>query len=222
VATGTVRGTVSARVPLRSSRPPEAPPEYPRLFVATPLDDAARAAVVALVDDVRAAADAVAHEPRSEVRWVRMDGLHLTIRFLGATEPGRVADVVGVVDEVASSASPFPVTLAGAGAFPSPARPRTLWLGVDRGQSELAAIAAGIDEALVSRGWPHDDRAFRAHLTLARADGRREGPFVARMLRERAEAFDATFSADRIVLFESITGGGPARYAVVHEAPLRS
>jgi 2'-5' RNA ligase len=206
----------------RPGRPPEAPEGHPRLFVATPLDEAARGAVVGLVDEVRAIADAAAREPRSEVRWVRMDGLHLTLRFLGATDPTRVSDVIAMLDDVASGAGPFRVTIAGAGAFPSPARPRTLWLGVGEGQVEMAAIAARFDEALTAAGWPHDDRPFRAHLTLARADGRREGPFVARTLAKAAEGFEAAFVADRLVLFESLTGGGPARYVAVHEARLRS
>jgi RNA 2',3'-cyclic 3'-phosphodiesterase len=201
-------------------RPAEAPADHPRLFVATPLDDVARSAVVDLVEDVRGVVERAARDPRSEVRWVRMDGLHLTVRFLGATEPERVAAVSEAVDAVASSVDPIRVKIAGAGAFPSPARPRTLWLGVGDGHAELATAAARLDEALVARGWPHDDRPFRAHLTLARADGRREGPLVARTLAQRASQFETEFVANRLILFESLTGGGPARYVPVHDAAL--
>jgi 2'-5' RNA ligase len=126
------------------------------------------------------------------------------------------------VDDVAASMAPFGVTIRGAGAFPSPGRPRTIWLGVGDGQRELGLAAARLDAALVTRGWPHDDRPFQAHLTLARADGRREGPFVARTLVARAEHFAAAFTADRLVLFESLTGGGPARYVELHDARLQS
>jgi RNA 2',3'-cyclic 3'-phosphodiesterase len=207
--------------PATSQRPPEAPADHPRLFVATPLDETARAAVVGLVEDVKGIVLGVARDPRSEVRWVSMDGLHLTVRFLGATDPARVAGVAAAVDAVASNVAPFRVTIGGAGAFPSAARPRTLWLGVGDGQAELANMAAHLDEVLVRGGWSHDDRPFRAHLTLARADGRREGPLVARTLEQRAAQFETTFQATRLVLFESLTGGGPARYVAIHEAPLR-
>jgi 2'-5' RNA ligase len=207
--------------PATSQRPPEAPADHPRLFVATPLDETAREAVVGLVEDVQGIVKGVARDPRSEVRWVRMDGLHLTVRFLGATEPTRVAGVSAAIDVIASSVAPFRVTIAGAGAFPSAARPRTLWLRVRDGQAELADVAAHLDESLVARGWPHDDRPFRAHLTLARADGRREGPLVARTLEQRASAFETTFFANRLVLFESLTGGGPARYVAIHDAPFK-
>src|SRR5205814_8873539 len=78
------KGLMAAR-PSPSRRPPEPPPDHPRLFVATPLDEAAHAAVVGLVEDVQRSVAVAARDPRSEVRWVRMDGLHITVRFLGAT-----------------------------------------------------------------------------------------------------------------------------------------
>jgi RNA 2',3'-cyclic 3'-phosphodiesterase len=206
--------------PRPSQRPPEPPADHPRLFVATPLDETAHAAVVGLVEDVQQTVAAAARDPRSEVRWVRMDGLHITVRFLGATDPARVADVRAAVDTAASTVAPFHVTIAGAGAFPSPARPRTLWLAIHDGQVGLEAVAGRIDARLVDAGWVHDDRPFRAHLTLARADGRREGPLVARTLADRASRFETAFIASRLILFESLTGGGPARYIPVHEAAL--
>lgn len=198
----------------------EAPETHPRLFVAIPLADAARSAVVALADEVRAVVDSASQEPRSEVRWVRMDGLHLTLRFLGATDPSRVADVARVVDDVGVSQRPFRITVRGAGAFPSASRPRTVWLGIDEGREELGRLSQRLSEGLVAAGWPADERPFRAHLTLARADGRREGPLVARTLVQRAAEFETSWVAERVVLFESLTGGGRARYAPVHEVAL--
>jgi 2'-5' RNA ligase len=129
--------------------------------------------------------------------------------------------VSAAVDAIASGVAPFRVTIAAAGAFPSAVRPRTLWLGVRDGQAELANVATQLDELLVARGWPHDDRPLRAHLTLARADGRREGPLVARTLEQRASTFETRFLANRLILFESVTGGGPARYVAIHEATMK-
>jgi 2'-5' RNA ligase len=116
--------------------------------------------------------------------------------------------------------APIPLAIGGAGAFPSAARPRTLWLGVTEGAASLAALAERLDGALSSDGWPSQARPFRAHLTLARADGRREGPLVAEVLAEQAAGLDVAFRADRLTLFESLTGGGPARYVARHEVVL--
>jgi 2'-5' RNA ligase len=198
----------------------EAPPDIPRLFVAVPLGEEARAAIARLVEEVQAGAEAGARGQRSPVRWVRTDGLHVTLRFLGPTPEERIAELSAIVDDAAASVAPFRVSIRGSGAFPSPRRPRTLWLGIDDGAATLAAVARRFDELLGKAGWPTDDRPIRAHLTLARADGRREGPAVADLLAARAAEFETHFPADRLVLFESVTGGGPARYVARHTAPL--
>lgn len=202
------------------AREDEATRDLPRLFVAVPLAEEARASVAQLVEDIQASAEAAARGQRSAVRWVRTDGLHVTLRFLGPTPEERIAELSAIVDEAAKSAAPFRVSIRGSGAFPSARRPRTLWLGLDEGSDSLAALAARLSDGLAKAGWPTDDRPFRAHLTLARADGRREGPAVADLLAARAQGFETEFQADRLILFESVTGGGPARYIVRHAATL--
>ena len=187
-----------------------------RLFVAIPIPAPVRDAVTALVDGVRSAGDPAVRD----VRWVRLDGLHLTVRFLGPTEEENVADVAAAVDQTARRVVPFDVVIAGGGAFPSVARPRALWLGVAEGVDELTAAAAALDDALAEVGWPREERPFRAHLTLARSDGVRSGPAVARRLIDAAAAVREPFRAGSLVLFESISGGGPARYVPLHEASL--
>lgn len=147
-----------------------------------------------------------------DVRWVRLDGLHMTLRFLGPTMEDRVSLARDAVRETAADHGPFSVTLGGAGMFPTGGRPRALWLGVREGADALANLAKGVDRALVDRGWPADTRPFRAHLTLARADGVAAGAGIGDRLKAASSALEVTFQLDRIGLFESLTGGGPARY----------
>ncbi|HKG57248.1 MAG TPA: RNA 2',3'-cyclic phosphodiesterase [Candidatus Limnocylindrales bacterium] len=209
------------RVEHERRAPEEAGGPEPRLFIAVPLAEVARAAIQALVDEVRGIVEANAREPRSQVRWVRMDGLHLTLRFLGPTHAARIPALSRALSDVAAATETFRVEIRGSGAFPSSGRPRSIWLGIDEGHDELAALAARLGDRLADEGVPRDDRPFRAHLTLARSDGRREGPLVARTLAARAAESSIPFTSDRAVLFESLTGGGPARYVAVHEAPFR-
>lgn len=187
-----------------------------RIFVAIPVPDAAREAIVEVVDRVRL----MATPGERDVRWVRMDGLHVTLRFLGPTADDVIPKVAVAVDSVAARTPPIDLSVAGAGAFPYPDRPRALWVGIDAGKADLAAAAHVLDESLLPLGWPPEDRPFRAHLTLARSDGVRAGPAVARRLIEAAAGLRVAFRADRLVVFESIAGGGPARYVPVHEVPL--
>lgn len=179
-----------------------------RLFVAVPLPSDAAAEVAALVERVRA--PGVPGGGR-DARWVRMDGLHLTLRFLGPTLEGRVPSAHEAV-RAADVGPGFEVELEGAGAFPSPGRPRTLWLGIIDGTSGLEALASRVDEALVRAGWPASDRPFRPHLTLARSDGIAAGAVLAARLMEEATDLHLRFRVERVGLFESLTGGGPARY----------
>jgi 2'-5' RNA ligase len=189
--------------------------EEPRLFVAVPVHDAARVAVADLVETIRAG------EPAGRgVRWVRLDGLHLTLRFLGPTAEERVPDLAAAVARTAAAHEPFHVRISGADAFPPTGRPRTLWLDLDVGQDQLAALAARLDDELAGAGWERERRPFRAHLTLARADGVRAGPATVAALRAAAATVAIESPIDRIALFESITGDGRARYVARSEAAL--
>jgi len=174
------------------------------------------AEVTALVDRVRAEVG----EERTGVRWVRLDGLHLTLRFLGPTTPERLVAVEATVRATAARHGQFAVALRGAGAFPSPARPRVLWLGITDGAAALEAVAADLEAGMVAAGWPAEGRPFRPHLSLARADGVRSGPRTAAALTALAGSLESGWTADRLTLFESHVGGGPARYEPLLEVPL--
>ncbi len=180
-----------------------------RLFVAVPLPPDSTAAIARLVEGVRAAG--VPGGGR-DVRWVRLDGLHMTMRFLGPTLEERVARAGDAVRVAAAESAAFDVAIGGAGTFPPTGRPRALWLGVKEGETELAELAATVDRALMANGWELDSKPFRAHLTLARSDGVPAGSAIGAHLREAAADLRVGFRAERIGLFESLTGGGPARY----------
>jgi len=187
-----------------------------RIFVAAPVAADVRDAIGSLVGAIRAAAD----PGQREVRWIRLDGLHVTLRFIGPTLEAGVPDALEALRSAALEASPFEVAIDGAGAFPNHDRPRALWLGLGLGVAQLSDLTASVDRELAERGWPPDPRPFRPHLTLARSDGIASGARTVERLIEGAKTLDARWTVDRIVLFESVTGGGPARYLPLGEAPL--
>jgi len=195
---------------------PVDPPGVLRLFYAVPVPEAARASVGELIDRVQAEVG----DGTARIRWVRVDGLHLTLRFLGAMPASLQPALEAALDDVASAATPFEVGLSGGGAFPSLARPRSLWIGVADGGEKLAALADGLTRLCAAIGIELETRPFAAHLTIGRTDGVRLGPMAARVLAEAAAAIDVRFTADRLVLFRSQLGGGPARYEALHQARL--
>jgi len=187
-----------------------------RLFVAVPLPPESVAACRELVDTVRAG-------PLGRVpRWVHVDNLHLTVRFLGETEPDLVPDVALAVLDALAGMSAFDVELAGAGMFPGPRKPRSLWLGIEQGTIELGAMADALDAPLAPLGWPPDDRHYRPHLTVARLDASSpaQGIAVAEELVVAATGWRTGFRADRAILYRSHLGGGGPRYEPVVEIPL--
>ena len=188
-----------------------------RLFIAVPFPSEAESEIAALVERVRA--DGVPGGGR-DVRWVRLDSLHLTLRFLGPTLEDRIGPAAEATRAAAGTSRPFDISIGGAGAFPSAGRPRALWLDVRVGQPELIALAASVDAALRDAGWAIDDRPLRAHLTLARADGVAAGAAIGARLVAAAADLHVTFRADQIGLYESVTGGGPARYEPIEVAML--
>lgn len=102
------------------------------------------------------------------LRWVAAANLHLTVKFLGNVEVTSVDELVRAAGRACSLHAPFEISLSGWGAFPPRGAPRTLWLGVERGQAELRRLARDVDRNLAKRGVPAETRPFSAHLTVAR------------------------------------------------------
>ena len=195
---------------------PVDPPGTLRLFFAVPVPPEARERVGGVMERVQASVG----DGTARIRWVRVDGLHLTLRFLGPTPEDRQPALEAAADELANGDAPFEVQLEGGGAFPSLVQPRSLWLGVGQGADRLAALADGLTAAAGECGLVLDTRPFAPHLTIARTDGVRLGSVAAHALETAANGLDVRFTVDRIVLFKSLLGGGPARYEALHEARL--
>lgn len=194
-----------------------------RLFIAVPVPARVNDLVEGLVLRIREEEGELAAgggRLPNRVRWVSLDDLHLTIRFLGPTGEERLAALRGAVAAAAAESAPFEVGIGGAGAFPSVERPRALWLGVLDPTLGMSGLARAVNGSLEAAGWPHDDRPYTPHLTLARCDGVRSGPRVARRLAAAGQDLEVSFPVDRLILYESHTGGGPARYVPLHEARL--
>jgi RNA 2',3'-cyclic 3'-phosphodiesterase len=179
-----------------------------RLFVALEVPPEVRATIEAAFAPWRAALPTA--------RWVPPANLHITVRFLGPVRPEVVDDVGSAVEAAAATIAPFASRLDAVGAFPSPARARVLWAGLDDRPGRMAALALAMDAALAP-SFGAEVRAFRPHLTVGRCD-----PAAHLPVTFGATPFDPVrFEVVRAVLFESVSGGeGPPRYETVAVYPL--
>ncbi|HEY6553834.1 MAG TPA: RNA 2',3'-cyclic phosphodiesterase [Vicinamibacteria bacterium] len=101
------------------------------------------------------------------LRWVRPEGVHLTLRFFGSASPDQVSRLSARMECAAAASSAFEETVAELGLFPDRRCPRVLWLGVSTRET-LSRLQAACEDAAVSAGFPSEPRPFRAHLTLGR------------------------------------------------------
>jgi 2'-5' RNA ligase len=184
--------------------------------VAVPIPGEIGRVIGQLMDEVR-----VALGPDGKrIRWVQLEGLHMTIRFLGPTPIDQVAGVGDALARAVVGEPPFDVELCGSGAFPGADRPRALWLGIKSGAASLGRIAEAFEAELAAAGWAVEARAFRPHLTIARTDGVRAGPAAAFALERAAADLEAGFRVGEVVLYRSHLGSGPARYERLREIQL--
>lgn len=133
-----------------------------RTFIAVELDQAVKAELQRvrtwLGDQV----------PARTIRWVNVDGIHLTLKFLGDTPTDRVADVEAALARVADATQPFTVTIGGVGCFPNARQPRVVWVGVQEATGDLLRLQEAVEAQVAPLGFPTERRPFSPHLTLGR------------------------------------------------------
>jgi 2'-5' RNA ligase len=133
-----------------------------RTFIAIELDDELRDNLGRLQAGLR---DRLS--PRS-VRWVRPEGIHLTLKFLGDTPVDKLEEIQAALARAASEAGPFTVTVGGLGCFPNPRRPRVVWVGLQEVTGRLKQLRDAVEDHVAPLGFPTERRAFSPHLTLGR------------------------------------------------------
>ena len=130
---------------------------------------------------------------------------HLTLRFLGKVDQVTLERFLAGFQAVEAESS-FPISVNRFGAFPRAKRATVVWVGIDRGESELSILNEIAEDAAVAAGLESEDRPFHPHITLSRV----RPPDDVRWLE--TEQADLRWRCDRVVVYESHLGGGPARY----------
>lgn len=185
-----------------------------RLFIAVELEPSVRQVAAEVSQALR---DALGEEAK-RFSFSRPESMHQTLAFLGSTPDEQVPYVQRALSAVATH-RPFALRLGGTGAFPTARRPRVLWLGLSKGEEELGALAATIEQPLADLGFPAPRRRFRAHLTLARHRYRYGAPDVTAALAS-LQVPPASMVVREVVLFESRLQPGGAVHTPLHRVAL--
>jgi 2'-5' RNA ligase len=181
-----------------------------RLFVALDIPDAVRNALAALSHDLR--------KLSSAGRWVRIEGAHITLKFIGETPDDRAERIRSVLHE-ARGPGPIELQFSGLGFFPTPRRPRVLWAGVAAGP-ELRTLAAAIETQLEPLGIPHETRDFSPHITLARFDSPKGLDALSGAVENLGAPEFGRATSREFHLYQSVLKRGGAEYTRLASYPI--
>jgi RNA 2',3'-cyclic 3'-phosphodiesterase len=149
-----------------------------------------------------------------DFRWTPSANLHVTIRFAGNVD----RPVIDAVADALTGRLPaaFELNLGEIGTFGRGRAVRVVWIGLSAGAEAASALAAQVEAECVRAGLPAEQRAFRAHLTLARARSRDGSRLPDLPLTPRLDPW----RADQLILYSSRLTKTGAIYEELRTIPL--
>lgn len=158
------------------------------------------------------------------VRWVPVGNMHLTLKFLGNSSLQNVDNLTNMLRAQADTCQPFVMQVGRLGSFPSPKRPRVIYIGL-QAPAELEALQRGIESGTTSLGYEAEGRGFSPHLTIGRVRqnvSAVEQQRIRRALEETKIDSLGTATVDSVSLYNSELKPTGSVYTRLFSAPLRS
>jgi 2'-5' RNA ligase len=176
-----------------------------RVFIAIDLPNEIRDALSEVQRELQPLTDSA--------RWVAPESIHITLKFIGEIPEKRLEDIDTALTGL--TWKPFTVTVRGVGFFPGTRSPRVFWAGMEA--PTMKDLAEQLDTRMERLAFDREKRAFRPHITLARArDSRMDSSLVA--AADKFEEHDfGSFVVDRVFLFKSTLNPTGAVYEKLKE-----
>ncbi len=179
-----------------------------RSFIAIELPETAQSALAGLQQELR--------KTGADIRWVKPENIHLTLKFLGDIEENSVDNIVQVIKGACDKFSPVHLEIRGTGLFPNAKSPRVIWAGIHP-VSAVSGLQHAIESGLTPLGFRQEERKFTPHLTVGRVrsfQGKR--PLMER-IEELEERGFGEMDAKSVLLMKSELGPSGARYTKLAE-----
>ena len=157
------------------------------------------------------------------IKWVGQGNLHVTLKFLGEVEDGRLAEIFYAVNQAAGGSGSFKLKAGTLGFFPGPKRPKVLWAGITEGGGKVSEIYAAIEKRLFQCGFPKEEKesTFVPHITIGRIKTLSVENALIRSMEEKKGIPFGSMEADRIVIMKSVLGKDGPQYSPVYEIYLK-
>lgn len=187
-----------------------------RAFIAVEIPLPIRQAILDQTESLRAALGSI-------VRWVPLDNMHLTLKFIGDVSPANVDMLSQMLTNETTDCAPFSMDIGGLGSFPTPRRARVIWIGI-HAPAALTSLQRGLESAAARLGYEEEARPFSPHLTIGRVR-QQVSASDQRQVRAALEKTQvgALGSADvtAVHLFKSDLKSSGAEYTRLFSAPLK-
>lgn len=150
--------------------------------------------------------------------WTAPESAHLTLKFLGDVDAGRVDELSDALDAAMAPLARFELRLSGTGTFPAEGRPSVVWAGLGGDTEALEGLRVTVESAAAGLGFEAETRAFQPHLTLGRVNGGLPDKTM-RSLRDRLSSLRwpkaAAFEVEGVSMVRSELRKGGPRYTTL-------
>jgi 2'-5' RNA ligase len=186
--------------------------ELIRAFIAIEIPDEIKARMVDIQADLK--------KSGAQVGWVRPEGVHLTLKFLGDVEAGLIDKLGKAIVSAVRDIKPFTLEAKGIGVFPSARAPRVVWLGLAGELDALSSLYERVEAAAEGLGFKREDRPFKPHLTLGRVKSPGGRDALMRLVSGHEKAELGSFTADSVSVMNSELKPAGAVYTEMRRIPL--
>jgi 2'-5' RNA ligase len=156
----------------------------------------------------------------ADVRWVRPESIHLTLKFLGSVSGEELEKISGAIAPIVSASVPFEIRLLGLGCFPSSRNPRIVWVGIEKGSLEASSLQKAVENRAAEVGFPPETRPFKPHLTIGRVRSSRGKASLAQAVENLRDVEIGSYPVNEVFLFRSELKPSGAVYTKLQTFPM--
>jgi 2'-5' RNA ligase len=178
-----------------------------RCFIAIDLSQAVKEGIREVIERIR--------HTSGSVKWVPVENLHVTVKFLGEVSDDMAAKIGSRVSDVCMRHEPFEIIVRGTGAFPNMRRPTVLWVGIDRSDA-LEQLYSDTDLSLSELGFARETRRFSPHLTVGRVKDARDIEWTVKEFCTFQETLFGSIEVRELLVMQSVLRPSGAEYSRVH------
>jgi len=154
------------------------------------------------------------------IKWVELNNLHLTLRFLGDTTPEQVQEISKMLDDLPGKFDSFQFSLKGTGYFKSKGQPRVLCLTIEN-DTMLKKVVEVIENRVVQSGFESESREFKPHLTLARIKFIKNKTAFYSLVNNQNPDEIQSINVSEIIFYQSILNPDGPVYKPIKKAKLK-